>query len=97
MRHLVRLRRGSSRSGNVVFLAVFRNKLTDVAKWTAESNNVPADVVNNHTRRAGGATALFAACVDWVAIQRRGARRPFILREYIRIDSAVFFRHRRKA
>ena len=61
----------------------FRCKLTHIMKWAATSNNIPSDVVSTHSLRAGGATALFAAGVDSITIQRFGRWRSLIFHEYI--------------
>ena len=56
-----------------LFPPAFRGKLVFATKWGDTANNSPASVVNAHSLRAGGDTALFAAWVDWVTIQRWGA------------------------
>ena len=52
-------------------------------QWAAGENGIPTSVVNTHSLRAGGATALFSAGVDWVAIQRRGRWKSFVFHQYI--------------
>ena len=55
-----------------LFPKVFRARLAETMKWAATRNNIPSAVVNTHSLRAGCATALFSAGVDWVTIQRWG-------------------------
>ena len=59
-------------------------------KWAAAANGVPSAVVNTHSMRAGGATALFQAGLDWITIQRWGRWRSFIFYEYVWRDAAAF-------
>ena len=59
-------------------------------KWAAGENGIPNSAVNTRPLRAGGATALFSAGVDSVAIQRWGSWRPFAFRQYIWPDRSGF-------
>ena len=59
-------------------------------KWASAANGIPSAVVNTHSLRAGGATALFAAGLDWISIQRWGRWRSFIFHEYIWHDAGRF-------
>ena len=68
----------------------FRARLVYATKWAALANGVPTSVVNTHSMRAGGATALFSSGVDWIAIHRWGRWRSFIFQEYIRRDASAF-------
>ena len=54
-----------------------RATLVQIMKWAAGANDIPADVVNTHSLRAGGATALFSTGVDWITIQRWGRWKSF--------------------
>ena len=68
----------------------FRAKLVQVMKWDAVSNNIPTDVVNTPSLRAGGATSLFMAGIDWITIQRWGRWESCISHEYIWNDTRGF-------
>ena len=68
----------------------FRRKLVLVAHRAAGENGIPTSVANTHSLRAGGATALFSAGVDWVAIQRWGSWKYFVFHQYIRRDHSGF-------
>ena len=77
-------------SPNTLFPASFRARLVQIMKWAAVSNNIPAAVVNTHSLRAGGATALFSAGVDWITIQRWGRWKSFAFHDYVWHDFSGF-------
>ena len=68
----------------------FRFRLTQSMKWAASAHNVPIDVINTHSLRAGGATALFNAGENWITIQRWGRWKSYIFHEYIWEDNSSF-------
>ena len=59
-----------SKSETCIPPSSFRSKLVHATQWSAGESGIPISVVNTHSLRAGGATALFSAGVDWVAIHR---------------------------
>ena len=70
--------------------STFRSRLVEVMNRAAVSNNIPSAVVNTHSLRAGGATALFSAGVDWITIQRCGRWKSLASHDYIRHDFSGF-------
>ena len=64
--------------------------MVNVMQWAASAVGISSSVVNTHSLRAGGTTALFASGVDWIAIQRWGRWRSFIFHEYVWHDSMAF-------
>ena len=59
-------------------------------KWAGLPNGLPSTVADTHSLRAGGATALFAAGLDWIAILSWGRWRSFVFYEYVWRDAAGF-------
>ena len=80
----------TSDSHSVLFPKSFRPTLVQTMKWAAAANDIPTAVVNTHSLRAGGATALFSAGVDWITIQRWGRWKSFAFHDYIRRDYSGF-------
>ena len=80
----------SDNSNKPLFPSAFRARLVEVMKWAAVANNIPSAVVNTHSLRAGGATALFSAGVDWITIQRWGRWKSFAFHDYIWHDFTGF-------
>ena len=80
----------SANPDTCLFPPSFRRKLVLATQWVAGENGIPMSVVNTHSLRAGGATALFPAGVDWVAIQRWGRWESFVFHQYIWHDHSGF-------
>ena len=68
----------------------FRAKLVETTKWAANMNHIPSAVANAHSLRAVGATAMFAANVDWIIIQRWGRWKSLAFHAYIWHDFSGF-------
>ena len=73
-----------------IFPPSFRTRLTQCVKWAALAHRIPVQVINTHSLRAGGATALFVSGGNWIAIQRWGRWKSCISHEYIWEDNAGF-------
>ena len=80
----------SSSDSDPLFPSTFRAKLVEAMKWAATRNNIPSAVVNTHSLRAGGATALFSGGVDWISIQRWGRWKSFAFHDYVWHDYTGF-------
>ena len=81
----------SKHPGNTPFFPTgIRAKLVHAMKWASAADGIPSAVVNTHSLRAGGATALFAEGLDWISIQRWGRWRSFIFHEYTWHDADRF-------
>ena len=74
----------------LLFPKSFRATLVQITKWAADANDLPSAVVNTHSLRVGGATALFSAGVDWITIQRWGRWKSFAFHDYIWHDYSGF-------
>ena len=69
------------------FAPPFRGKMVYAMQWAGNPNSIPASMENTHSLWAGGAAALFASGIYWIAIQRRVRWKSFTSHEYARRDS----------
>ena len=84
------LRESQADTNPKLFTQNCRERITQSLKWAASNHGVTSEVINTHSLRSGGATALYLAGINWITIQRFGRWKSCIFHEYIWAESAGF-------